>query len=57
MEMIIGLVILVAVIWAIIQVVGSNADGGKKALWIIILLLLGPIGLILWFFLGPGSPK
>ncbi len=57
MELIIGLVILVAVIWAIIQVAGSSADGGKKALWIIILLLLGPIGVILWYFMGPGSPK
>ncbi|MDX1482069.1 MAG: PLDc N-terminal domain-containing protein [Woeseiaceae bacterium] len=53
MEGIIGILILIADIYAIIQIIGSAASGGRKALWVIIVLLLPVLGLILWFFLGP----
>ncbi|WP_438970771.1 PLDc N-terminal domain-containing protein [Methylophaga sp.] len=48
-----GLIWLVIVIWAVIQVANSPAGGGAKVLWILILLLFPLIGLIIWFFLGP----
>lgn len=48
-----GLIWLVIVIWAIIQVANSPAGGGVKVLWILILLLFPVIGLLIWFFLGP----
>ena len=48
----IGLVILILEIWAIINIIQSNQDTGKKVLWIVVILLLGPIGLLLWYFLG-----
>jgi len=48
-----GLMWLIIVIWAIIQVAGSPAGAGAKALWILIILLFPVIGLIIWFFLGP----
>ena len=53
MEGILGILVLIADIYAIIQIVGSTASGGRKALWIILVLLLPVLGLILWFFLGP----
>ena len=48
----IGLVILVLDIVAIVDCVKSNADRGKKALWIILILLLPVVGMILYFLLG-----
>lgn len=53
MEGLLGILVLIADIYAIIQILGSAASGGRKALWIIIVLLLPVLGLILWFFLGP----
>ncbi|MFN2167095.1 MAG: PLDc N-terminal domain-containing protein, partial [Anaerolineae bacterium] len=37
---IVGLIILVLAIWAIIKILGSSATGGKKFLWIILILFL-----------------
>jgi hypothetical protein len=48
-----GLLILVADIWAIVSIAQSNASTGKKVLWIVLVLLLPVLGLILWFLLGP----
>lgn len=48
-----GLLILGADIWAIINIFQSGASNEKKALWIVLVVLLPLVGLILWFFLGP----
>jgi hypothetical protein len=48
-----GLVVLVADVWAIINVFQSGADTGKKVLWIVLILILPVLGFILWYFLGP----
>ncbi len=48
-----GLLVLIADIFAIVNVVQSNASTGKKVLWILLILLLPVLGVILWFFLGP----
>ena len=50
-----GILILIADIWAIVSVVQSSASTGKKVLWIVLILILPLLGLILWFFLGPRS--
>jgi hypothetical protein len=50
---IIGLLILIADIYAIIKILQSGASTGAKVLWIVVVLLLPVIGVILWFFLGP----
>jgi hypothetical protein len=50
---IIGLLILAADIWAIVNVVQSGASTGKKVLWILLILVLPVVGLILWLLLGP----
>ncbi len=49
----VGLVVLVLDIWAIISIVQSTASNEKKALWVILVVILPLIGLILWYFLGP----
>ena len=50
---ILGLILLVAVVWAIINVVGSTATTGAKVLWVVLILLLPVIGLIIWLVAGP----
>ena len=52
---IIGLVILIADIWAIINVAQSSASTGAKALWIVLVLVLPVLGFIIWYFAGPKS--
>lgn len=49
----IGLLVLVADIYAIIRVAHSGAEPIAKAIWIVIILLLPVLGLILWFLFGP----
>ena len=48
---------LALLIYAAIQILGSSADTAKKILWIVIVALFPLVGLILWFFIGPGTPK
>jgi hypothetical protein len=53
MNGLVGLVILVLSIWAIINIVKSNTEVGKKVLWVLLILFLPVIGLIIWALLGP----
>jgi hypothetical protein len=52
-----GLIVLVAVIWAIVDIVQSSITNEKKALWVVLVVLLPLLGVILWFFLGPRKGK
>jgi len=52
---ILGLLILICDVWAIISIFQSGASNEKKALWIVLVVLLPVVGLILWYFLGPRS--
>ena len=55
MEGIIGLLILIADVYAIVKIVQSSAPGLNKVLWIVLVLLLPVVGLIIWYLLGPGG--
>lgn len=50
---ILGFIWAVLVIWAIIKIANSSAEALPKAIWIVVVLVIQPIGLIIWFFLGP----
>jgi hypothetical protein len=50
---ILGIIILIACVWAIVQTFQSRATTGSKVFWIVLILILPLIGLILWFFAGP----
>jgi hypothetical protein len=52
---IICLLILVADIWAIINIVQSKVSTGAKALWVVLVLVLPLLGVIIWYFAGPKS--
>lgn len=50
-----GLLLLIAVVWALINVFQSTATTGKKVLWVVLLLLLPLLGFIIWLIAGPRS--
>jgi hypothetical protein len=52
MGALIGLAILVLDIVAIVDAAKSSLETGKKALWIILVLVLPVVGMILYFLLG-----
>lgn len=55
MENIIGLLVLIADVYAIVKIVQSSAETLNKVIWIVVILVLPIIGVILWYFLGPGG--
>ncbi len=52
MQALIGLVVLVLDIVAIVDVLKSSLETGKKVLWILLILFLPVLGMILYFLLG-----
>ncbi len=52
MSGILGLIILVLDIIAILDVLKTSMDTGKKILWIVLILLLPVVGMILYFLIG-----
>jgi hypothetical protein len=52
-----GLVVLIADVWAIVNILQSSADTGNKVLWIVIVFLLPLLGFILWYFWGPKTGR
>ncbi len=52
-----ALIHLAIVVYALVQIFGSSADTANKILWIVIVGLFPLVGLIIWFFIGPGTPK
>lgn len=49
-----GLIILIADIFAIMMILQSSAKAIEKLVWSLVVLLLPLIGLIFWYFAGPG---
>ena len=54
---ILGLIILIADIWAIVSIIGSNASSSVKVLWILLELVFPIVGLIVWLHAGPRSAR
>ena len=52
-----GLIILVADIWAIINIVQSSATTGNKVLWTVLVFLLPVLGFLIWLIAGPKSSR
>jgi succinate dehydrogenase/fumarate reductase cytochrome b subunit len=48
-----GLIILAADVWAIINVLQSSASTGKKAAWVVGVLVFPVVGFVVWLIAGP----
>jgi hypothetical protein len=52
-----GVLVLIADIWAIVNIMQSGADTTKKVLWTVLVILLPVLGFILWYFFGPRTGR
>jgi hypothetical protein len=52
-----GVLVLIADVWAIVNIAQSSADAAKKVLWIVLVIVLPVLGFILWYFLGPRTGR
>jgi len=52
-----GLIILVADVWAIVRTFGSSASTGTKVFWIVLILVLPVLGVLIWLVAGPRPIK
>ena len=52
-----GLLLLVANVWAILNISQSSASNEKKMIWIVAVMVLPFLGAALWYFLGPRGNK
>ncbi|EKV28408.1 hypothetical protein C882_0982 [Caenispirillum salinarum AK4] len=52
-----GLLLLIADVWAIVNVFGSDRGTGAKVLWILAILIFPLLGFLVWLIFGPRSAK
>jgi len=52
-----GLLVLIADVWAVINILQSGSETAKKVLWTVLVLVLPAIGFLLWLLLGPRSQR
>ena len=50
-----GLIILIADIYAIVMILQSSVKSIEKLIWSLVVFFLPLIGLIIWYFAGPGK--
>lgn len=52
-----SLLVLIADVWAIVNIFQSNASTGSKVIWIVAVLVLPVLGFLIWFFAGPRAGR
>lgn len=52
-----GIIHLALVVYAAVRILDSSADTLKKIIWIAVVAAFPLLGLIVWFLIGPGTPK
>ncbi len=55
--MFLPLIHLVLLVYAAVKIIGSSADSTNKLIWVLAVAVFPVVGLIVWFFIGPGTPK
>lgn len=52
-----GILVLIADIWAIVNIVQSSASTGRKVGWTVLVILLPVLGFIVWLIAGPRTGR
>lgn len=52
-----GLLLLIANVWAIINIVQSRSGTGAKVAWTVFIIVLPFLGFIIWLFFGPRGAR
>ena len=50
-----GLIVLIANIYAIVMILQSYAKAVEKLIWVLAVFFLPLLGLVIWYFAGPGK--
>ncbi len=53
----VGLLVLIADVWAIVHVFGSGRPVGVKVLWTVLILIFPILGFLIWLLFGPRAVK
>ncbi len=49
-----GVLYFIAIVYAVLKIVKSSVDDGRKAMWIAIVVLVPIFGVVIWYLIGPG---
>jgi hypothetical protein len=52
-----GILVLVADIWAIVNIIQSSALTDRKVLWTVLVILLPVLGFLIWLIAGPRTNR
>lgn len=52
-----GLLVLIADVWAIVNIFQSSTTTGKKVLWTVLVIVLPVLGFLIWLLAGPKTGK
>jgi Phospholipase_D-nuclease N-terminal len=52
-----GLLVLIADVWAIVNIFQSAASTERKVLWTVLVVLLPVLGFLIWLFAGPRTNR
>jgi succinate dehydrogenase/fumarate reductase cytochrome b subunit len=52
-----GILVLVADLWAIVSILQSGSETGKKVLWIVLVVVLPVLGFLIWLLMGPRTQQ
>jgi phospholipase D-like protein len=52
-----GLLILIADVWAIVNIFQSTASTERKVIWTVVVILAPVVGFVFWLLLGPRTGR
>jgi hypothetical protein len=52
-----SILVLIADIWAIVNIFQSSASTARKVLWTVLVVLLPVLGFIIWLIAGPRTGR
>ena len=54
---ILGVLVLIADVWAIVHVFGSGRSVGVQVLWTVLILIFPILGFLIWLLFGPRAVR
>jgi len=52
-----GILVLIADVWAVVNILQSSASTGRKVVWTVLVLVLPILGFLIWLFAGPRTGR
>jgi hypothetical protein len=52
-----GLLLLIADVWAIVNIFQSSASTDRKVIWTVVVIVFPLVGFVFWLLLGPRTGR